>query len=197
MKRTHPSLLIVFVLAALASSGLSGCDDGVDGDGDVDAAAAIPDADVPDAPLDAGDECHSLAQSADLIEQIAMADAPPAPIGGEIPDGTYHLVASTVHTGADGMSGPTGISERTTTSCASLTCRVRAYFSTASDEVRGVTVFDPDGTRLTATRTCPQPEQVQNLTYSTVTDGDGIVTVTLYETSFLGYTTARAYELQP
>jgi hypothetical protein len=48
------------------------------------------------------------------VTTTEVAVAPPVPIGGEIPAGTYVLTASTLYTGAGGKTGPTDDKQRIT-----------------------------------------------------------------------------------
>jgi hypothetical protein len=161
----------------------------------VDAAAA-GDAHAVDArDLDAMQGCNSLEQTAGLIEQIAVPEDPPGPLGGAFPDGRYHMIADTLYTGAGGASGATGQHHRTTTSCEDLVCQLRAFSSNLGDLPASTVVFEPDGSSLVLRQVCPGPEVAVSMTYTTVTDGSGTA-VTLYE-PFQGRIAGRVYQLQP
>lgn len=165
------------------------------GSGTIDAASGT-DGSVLDAPApDAIDGCHALEQTGELIDQIAAAEAPPTPLGGAFPDGRYHLTAETLYTGPGGATGPTGMQHRTTTSCVDLTCDVRAFSVIQGDLTPTTVVFEPDGSDITIRQTCPLPEVSVQITYSTVTDGEG-THVTLYE-PFQNRIVGRVYTLQP
>lgn len=183
------------ILALTAAMGAA-CGTGGESDPRIDGGESIADARLPDAAPDATAECHDLAQTAQLIAQIAVAENPPVPTGGAIPDGAYHVVSDTLYTGAGGASGPTGFTHRATVMCSSLRCLFRGYYPDGLGDLRGITVFSPSGTQVTATQICPQPEKVANMTFSTVIAGSS-TRVTLFEPSLVGGTIARVYELQP
>lgn len=52
--------------------------------------------------------CNALVDSAAEVQSVYVAASLPAPAGGSIQDGTYHLTAERLYTGVGGASGPTG-----------------------------------------------------------------------------------------
>jgi hypothetical protein len=100
---------------AAAGTGGSGGSGGSDGGGS-DAAAGDSGAN----PLDDGGSddggsedagaCNTVPNAAAAVAETEVASAQPAPTGGILENGTYHLTKYEIHTGVGGAAGPTGTS---------------------------------------------------------------------------------------
>lgn len=179
--------MAICALAACSSDN----DDAIvfDASAPIDAPIASIDANVSiDAP-----ECNALEQTASEVGQVRVAEDMPAPVGGGIPDGRYHLVADVLYTGIGGASGPTtGTTTAATWMCTALECDVIAHPLTSFVDQRYNYLLSLSGTDLSITTVCPET-QTLNASYTTTTDGDGVTVITLY----IGPDRARSYELQP
>lgn len=96
---------------AAAGTGGTGGSDG----GGFDAAAAgdsganpLDDGGADDGGLQDAGACNTVPNAAAPVDETEVASAQPAPAGGTLEDGTYHLTSYEIHTGASGAAGPTG-----------------------------------------------------------------------------------------
>jgi hypothetical protein len=165
--------LVLFLVACGDDAG--GPDGGVGaGDASADADPAAPDADPtrPDAgPLqpDASAVCNQLDNPAAAVERTFVAQAPPAPQGGTILDGTYHRTGHLIYTGSGGQTGGSGQSFRETAVIGGGTYDHVLEAVGASVELRQTHDLATSGTEITLTRTCGT--LTIPLTGYTVTDG--------------------------
>src|SRR4029077_14547108 len=97
--------------------------------------------------------------SAPAIQEIQVATAPPAALGGTVVDGTYYLSESIIYTGPGGASGPSGNSIRDTVVIANTASGVATAEEVTSYngglESRGLLTFTQARTMLTASLICP------------------------------------------
>jgi hypothetical protein len=52
--------------------------------------------------------CHEIVNDGPAVEWMNVAADPPAPAGGALAPGTYHLTRASFYTGPGGASGPGG-----------------------------------------------------------------------------------------
>jgi len=132
------------------------------GDELVVVAAPSPDAgpipDAPGAPADAT-PCHELGPSDDVV-QMFVDDAPPAALGGPLPDGLYHLVSDTVHTGTGGQVGPASFVSSLHLRCESLRCELTVHETGSDASPWQVYELRPTGTDLALDMTCPATNHI-------------------------------------
>lgn len=106
------------------------------------------DADLPD--VIPPKRCNTLANVAEEVTVMAIAEDPPPATGGRIADGVYVATSVTDYTGSGGASGPTRRRERLTAQVAGA----RIENVIAENETRSST-FTSDGNRLRILTTCP------------------------------------------
>jgi hypothetical protein len=151
-----------------------------------DAGEPPPDAGPIIAP-DAAGTCKVVDNVAAPIEVMRVAEAMPAPLGGTLPDGTYHLTAMRIYTGPGGATGGTGSMGAET----SYLVNGRSHLVTLSDGLPSYATYtlEPAGTAIAVTQTCPN-QQVTAIDGFTQSGG----VVTLYESST---SVARVYTRVP
>ena len=103
------------------------------------------------------------------IDRVSVPDAPPAPIGGTIVDGTYQASKYEIYTGAGGQAGPAGGSIREVYALAGSAAELVADV-TASGTTTHTTIAakaSTAGTNLTLLHTCPDTQSA-TLPYSVI-----------------------------
>jgi hypothetical protein len=99
-----------------------------------------------------------------VVANFQVATNPPAPLGGTIVDGTYHLSQSLTYTGPGGAAGPTATTIQDTlviTNAASGIATVEEVSSSdGAPDGRTSFRFTPAGTTATAAITCPSLNSV-------------------------------------
>jgi hypothetical protein len=99
--------------------------------------------------------CNALVNAGAPVSATLVAAAPPAAGGGTVADGTYVLVKYQVYTGPGGQSGPTGSSLASTLALAGGTYQAVSLTSGSTGEIRVNGAYATNGTKYTATTTCP------------------------------------------
>jgi hypothetical protein len=140
----------------------------------VDAAAPDPDAEI--VPPDATAGCNAIANTGDLIDQLQVAEDLPAPLGGALPDGDYHLTGWRIYTGPGGATGPTGAQlSETSTLIAGVSQVVLeaplAGLAPTTQRVYQTYTLVADGTALALTETCPGSNLTGYDAFTETTDG--------------------------
>ena len=107
-------------------------------------------------------DCNSVVNGAPTVSLAAVAQNPPAPTGGMIPNGTYYLTQMTQYTGPGGSTVPTTVetiqqtivisSSSSTGAALQLNATASAQNLTIAGEMNGTITIS--GTTLTATMTC-------------------------------------------
>jgi hypothetical protein len=97
--------------------------------------------------------CNMLVNGAAVVTAKQVASDAPAPLGGAVANGTYHLVDLTVYTGAAGAAGPLPLSVK-------QTIAIHGATADAISEVSGKSVavsstFVVAGTSASLAQTCP------------------------------------------
>jgi hypothetical protein len=108
--------------------------------------------------------CNQIDNDANAVGAQMVASAAPAPIGGAITDGTYHLTDVSLYTGVGGNSGPLALSIKQTISIHGDSVDVAEE---ANGKVTRLTeVITLAGSSVSMARTCPSAMQGGSGTYS-------------------------------
>lgn len=169
LRRLLPcALLIVVVACGSSSSDNAGTDTLPNDPKDASADTTPEDGSTADAgePKDAGDagvdatttSCSSLVNDGPMLTAIQMvATAPPAPTGGTIPQGKFHLQDITLYTGANGPSSTIPIALKGTVNVNGNVIE-QVLDGEANKKPlaeRASMTFTTSGTTVTMSRTCP------------------------------------------
>jgi hypothetical protein len=103
-------------------------------------------------------ECHSLAADGPLLTGIEMvAESAPAPTGGVIPNGTYHLKKVVYYAGPGGGTGTIPVSIRATVSITGTLVKQSADGNDGTQKIakRTIETFVTSGTTVTSKQSCP------------------------------------------
>jgi hypothetical protein len=101
------------------------------------------------------------------IAETAIAAAPPAPGGGKIADGTYHLTLWESYTGPGGVAGATGEVRRATLVVTGTTLQLAVTDAeTATDKPIVAEQVQTSGSMLTSEEICPLASRQQTRGYT-------------------------------
>lgn len=103
------------------------------------------------AALDAGVECHQLANCAADVPFTTGTGAAPTPAGGTLPDGIYALTAAIVY----GAVAPPGMTLTVTQVKQGSTIYTTAHSKSSPQDGRAVSTVAFSGTDMTGTQICP------------------------------------------
>ena len=130
--------------------------------------------------------CNAVVNDAASIGAAMIASDAPAPVGGAIVDGKYHLTDVSLFTGVGGSQGPLAVSIQET---------INIHGSTADvvDDVNGKTTrltetFTLAGNAASFAATCPSGVMGKNVRYSAVG-----TTLTLFIVNGAGQTAVYTY----
>jgi hypothetical protein len=106
-----------------------------------------------------GATCAGHPQTAETIEMMAVAEDMPAPVGGPIVVGPYHLVAARLYVGPEGTAGGTGKMMKETQVWSLVDLHTVLDYGDGEGERRLELAYDlGDGTGgLATTVLCPEP----------------------------------------
>jgi hypothetical protein len=93
-----------------------------------------------------------------VVAYIAVPGDPPAPVGGALVDGRYHLTDALVYTGITGLIGPTGVtvSDTLVISFANTGTALVHEVTAGLPEIRQTFTMQSTGTTLDARPGCPR-----------------------------------------
>lgn len=119
----------------------------------------------PDLSQPLGGSCSALDPSAAAPVSVrAVASAPPPATGGPLVDGTYHLTAMNIFTGAGGTAGPTGFTARQVFVLSGVAFDYAGIVSSGREKHSGT--FGIAGTRLVVVEHCPAVNGAKIFEYS-------------------------------
>jgi hypothetical protein len=130
--------------------------------------------------------CNALVNSAGLVVAMQIAANAPAPIGGAIANGTYHLDDVTLYTGPGGATGALPLSIKQTIAINGSTADAIADFN--GKTVSATATFVASGTSVTSTGTCPSAGSPEIATYSATA-----TSVVMYKVNDVGQTVGYTY----
>jgi hypothetical protein len=147
-----------------------------------------PDASTTPPPAKPNGVCNTLVNDATPVDAEMIASAPPAPKGGTLTAGKYHLEKVTVYTGADGSSGPLPLGIKETIAIQGST--VEVIQETSGKLLRVSETFTTNGTEVSLTPTCPTSLPTKTGAYSTTAS-----TLVLFLQNDVNQTVAFEYAL--
>jgi hypothetical protein len=102
--------------------------------------------------------------TAPVVAYIAVPGDPPAPGGGALVDGRYHLTDAIVYTGITGLIGPTGVtvSDTIVISFANTGTALVHEVTAGLPETRQTFTVQSTGTTLDARPGCPRTSDAQS-----------------------------------
>lgn len=112
--------------------------------------------------------CNAIENNGVVVDRVGVSGDPPVSNGGTIADGRYDLTAYNVYVGIGGITGPTGVTARS--SLTILNGRVEQVLevggNTANKEVRTVQSYATTGATMLLTNICPASGSAQQLAYT-------------------------------
>jgi len=109
----------------------------------------------------AANACNDLVNNAPAVTLVAIADSPPAALGGTLVDGTYWLTGFNVFTGPGGTTDLSTFTANATFVLSGTTMQ-QVLSSNGGAEKRYTSTVSTSGTTLYATDTCPEPVTEQD-----------------------------------
>ena len=105
--------------------------------------------------------CHALVNDGPLLSGIEMvASNAPTPIGGAIPNGTFHLKKVVYYAGPGGSTGTIPVSLKSTVSIAGTALQQSVDGKNGNEKIEARTIdsFVTSGTKVAVTQSCPGNE---------------------------------------
>jgi hypothetical protein len=108
--------------------------------------------------------CNVLVNGAAVVTANQVATEAPAPAGGAVANGTYHLVDLTLYTGAGGAVGPLPLSLKQTIAIHGSTADAISEVSGKSADVSST--FVVAGTSVSLAQSCPSAKPAETATFT-------------------------------